>query len=915
MVWCNNCQEDVEAETYDGASSCATCGVVLDDAAFSTEVTFTKGAGGESAVDGQRVTESGIARGMGSIGGSRNYGSQIDSKEKSLMRGRAEIQSLVSQLRIQPATSIAEGAHRLYGLALAKNFTRGRRTAQVAAACVYMMCREERQPFMLIDFSDALQVNVFVLGAVYVQLIQLLRLQDEPAFSRPTDPSLYLDRYAAKLGLEPRARMQAVVSTSLQLVKSMKRDWMQTGRRPAGICGAALFIALHIHGFQKTKAEVTRVVNVGVTTLANRIREFGATETGELTNAQLKVWDRGVTTELEEMMEAPQHMRLSLVDGCEPSEPGPLVAKDITDEGAGKRGLSSGCPHIGQGIPPTPAFAHGLCRSCFMEFLQTTGGRHAGALPPAFQKNLQKEERLRKEAEERAEAELMLLGGEQPQEQLLLTAGGDDGTRGSDSGVSSDMDSQEDMQAAHQQGSSYTAQSSGTRRITRSSTRQRQAGTSAPDEPAAEQQASKIEGDPTTKSPHSKHCRPDSVDASDDMAELPRQRRRLQHDPAVPSSACAADGEHAGELQLRDGTGHPLHQSTANDMGVLGHETSNRAQNSLATDVTAGIGKAAAEASERAESEKNDEQPPPVTLPQQPDDGAGSGGGGFRAGEQLPSGRIVHFASYAEVHEPVTEREDVASSGDAGDAQEGGPGMELALVPTHTDAADHSNGEEAGPDTFSDIDDSEIDMFLLTNEERDLKEKVWTTLNEDWLEKQAAKEEAQAAGQKVLAERQAAAEAQLAAAGEEGSAAPKRGRGRPLGSKTRNHSLDLQGGPSDTAGQAAMRMLENRKLSSKINYNVLANLFSDADPASGGGGKDGGSPGSQKDKQVSGKGADVGSPASPASSNRRLGGREPSNSRRGRQPGLLDDIGFGLSTFGAGNRTAGRGGFAPRVKR
>jgi transcription factor IIIB subunit 2 len=34
----------------------------------------------------------------------------------------------------------------------------------------------------------------------------------------------------------------------MKLVQSMKRDWMQTGRRPAGICGAALFIASHIHG-------------------------------------------------------------------------------------------------------------------------------------------------------------------------------------------------------------------------------------------------------------------------------------------------------------------------------------------------------------------------------------------------------------------------------------------------------------------------------------------------------------------------------------------------------------------------------------------------------------------------------------------------------------------------------------------
>jgi transcription factor IIIB 90 kDa subunit len=64
---------------------------------------------------------------------------------------------------------------------------------------------------------------------------------------RPVDPSLYIHRFAGRLALGgPKA--EEVAATALQLIKSMKRDWMQTGRRPAGLCGAALFIALHIHG-------------------------------------------------------------------------------------------------------------------------------------------------------------------------------------------------------------------------------------------------------------------------------------------------------------------------------------------------------------------------------------------------------------------------------------------------------------------------------------------------------------------------------------------------------------------------------------------------------------------------------------------------------------------------------------------
>ena len=57
-------------------------------------------------------------------------------------------------------------------------------STQVAAACLYVYCRQEGKPFMLIDFSDALQINVYSLGAVWLQLCRLLCLEDHPMFSK-----------------------------------------------------------------------------------------------------------------------------------------------------------------------------------------------------------------------------------------------------------------------------------------------------------------------------------------------------------------------------------------------------------------------------------------------------------------------------------------------------------------------------------------------------------------------------------------------------------------------------------------------------------------------------------------------------------------------------------------------------------
>ena len=35
---------------------------------------------------------------------------------------------------------------------------------------MYIFCRQEKKPYMLIDFSDQLSVNIFTLGAVYIQV-------------------------------------------------------------------------------------------------------------------------------------------------------------------------------------------------------------------------------------------------------------------------------------------------------------------------------------------------------------------------------------------------------------------------------------------------------------------------------------------------------------------------------------------------------------------------------------------------------------------------------------------------------------------------------------------------------------------------------------------------------------------------
>jgi transcription factor IIIB subunit 2 len=71
--------------------------------------------------------------------------------------------------------------------------------------------------------------------------------------------------------------------TALRLVSRMKRDWIVAGRRPAGICAAALLIASRAHGFEREHHDVTKVLKVCGLTVMTRVKEFEATPSSNMT--------------------------------------------------------------------------------------------------------------------------------------------------------------------------------------------------------------------------------------------------------------------------------------------------------------------------------------------------------------------------------------------------------------------------------------------------------------------------------------------------------------------------------------------------------------------------------------------------------------------------------------------------------
>ena len=142
---------------------------------------------------------------------------------------------------------------------------------------------------MLIDFADALNHrDVYELGHTFLRLCSVLNLQ-LPVI----EPELFIRRFVAKLEFEEKSNI--VYNTAVRIVQRMRRDWIQTGRRPAGLCGASLLIAARIHGFRRTPQEINQVVRVSIATLQKRVSEFNLTPIASLTPEEFTQLD----TEIE----------------------------------------------------------------------------------------------------------------------------------------------------------------------------------------------------------------------------------------------------------------------------------------------------------------------------------------------------------------------------------------------------------------------------------------------------------------------------------------------------------------------------------------------------------------------------------------------------------------------------------------
>ncbi|KAM0688680.1 transcription factor TFIIIB subunit brf1 [Conglomerata obtusa] len=95
--------------------------------------------------------------------------------------------------------TFATSSLRWYKLSLQHNLSKGRSILYTLAACLYVTCRMERMPMMIVDFSGLLRISCAGIGKVYGRIKKKLFLR-----VKGCEAEMYIRRYVQQLGIRNR---------------------------------------------------------------------------------------------------------------------------------------------------------------------------------------------------------------------------------------------------------------------------------------------------------------------------------------------------------------------------------------------------------------------------------------------------------------------------------------------------------------------------------------------------------------------------------------------------------------------------------------------------------------------------------------------------------------------------------------
>lgn len=182
--------------------------------------------------------------------------------ERNLAFALSELTKISYKLSLPK--NILETASILYRHVVRKRLIRGRSIQGIAAATIYIACRQCNVIRNLKEVSNAAYLSKKELGRNYRFLLRRMQTKVPHIGSQS-----FVSKFASHLVLSGETER-----TALKILNQAIKMKLTNGRAPAGIAAAATYMASVLNGEQRTQGDLSKVAHVTEVTIRNRYKEL-----------------------------------------------------------------------------------------------------------------------------------------------------------------------------------------------------------------------------------------------------------------------------------------------------------------------------------------------------------------------------------------------------------------------------------------------------------------------------------------------------------------------------------------------------------------------------------------------------------------------------------------------------------------
>mmetsp|Transcript_23880 Transcript_23880/g.37362 ORF Transcript_23880/g.37362 Transcript_23880/m.37362 type:complete len:324 (+) Transcript_23880:68-1039(+) len=260
---CIKCaSKKIKFDFIGGKIFCKACGYHVEENISNPDILFSNDKNKQKKITGY----------IHSLGSKQTQNSL--SKTSKMTNVQRKLNQLAMALKL--TKKITNEAFEIFKRTQSNTEIKMRRTDLASVSCLYFTCRKNMTPHLMVDFSDFSQISINKIGSEFLKYSKILKL-----VLPIVDPSLFIYRFVSKLNFGTKSNM--VSTTALRLIARMKRDWLVSGRRPSGLCGAAILLSSRMHGVNIDTTDISKIVRIGSCALKARLREMNLTSIGSLT--------------------------------------------------------------------------------------------------------------------------------------------------------------------------------------------------------------------------------------------------------------------------------------------------------------------------------------------------------------------------------------------------------------------------------------------------------------------------------------------------------------------------------------------------------------------------------------------------------------------------------------------------------